>query len=290
MGNARTRSEESVLQVMDGLAWLSQAGMFLVLGLLVKPAELWSMIVPASMIAGFLIFVARPAAVFLSLAPFGFAWREQCFIAWVGLRGAVPIVLALFPVMAGLPDALPLFDITFAVVCISLLLQGSTVPLLARWLDVQLPGRVLPLASHRVWAGEGEPLAMMAFRVQPGCLAEGQTLTIFAAIEGIQHSILLVRKGRRLMPEAGLMLCGGDDVWLLLQSERAEKVAQLFAHQEPQQLHASRRFFGQFVIDAEAPAVELARLYGLSLSDAELRGSVAQLMTGRWIRIRRRRD
>jgi cell volume regulation protein A len=130
---------EPALSAMDGYAWLAQAGMFLLLGLLVTPSAMATTALPALGVAAVLMFVARPAAVWLCLAPFRFRAREVWFIAWVGLRGAVPIVLAMFPLIAGVPDAMLLFNVAFVVVLASLLLQGTTIGLGARRLGVALP-------------------------------------------------------------------------------------------------------------------------------------------------------
>jgi cell volume regulation protein A len=136
------RAAEAVaptLPAMDGYAWLAQAVMFLLLGLLVTPSKLVGTLAPAIGIALVLMFVARPLAVWLCLWPFRFSARETWFISWVGLRGAVPIVLALFPLLAGVPQSALLFDVAFVVVLVSLLAQGSTIGLAARRLGVALP-------------------------------------------------------------------------------------------------------------------------------------------------------
>ncbi|HEY1129507.1 MAG TPA: potassium/proton antiporter [Roseateles sp.] len=124
---------------LNGYTWLAQAVLFLLLGLLVTPHEVWRLIGPALLVAAGLMFIARPAAVLLCLAPLGFDWRSQCFVAWSGLRGAVPIVLAIYPVLAGLPDGWRCFDVAFVVVLLSLLIQGPTLAPLARWLGLNQP-------------------------------------------------------------------------------------------------------------------------------------------------------
>jgi len=139
VANRAAEAVATSLAAMDGYAWLAQAGMFLLLGLLVTPSTLMTFVGPGLAVAATLIFVARPLAVWLCLWPFHFTGKEIWFIAWVGLRGAVPIVLALFPLLAGTPQAPLLFNIAFVVVLTSLLLQGSTIGWLARRLGVHMP-------------------------------------------------------------------------------------------------------------------------------------------------------
>jgi potassium/hydrogen antiporter len=127
------------LDAMDGFAWLAQAALFLLLGLLVNPPELWSDLLPALGVAAVLMLLARPLAVALCLRPLRFAWGEIGFLSWVGLRGAVPVVLALFPLLAAVPQARQLFDIAFVVVLASLLLQGASLTRAARLFGVNLP-------------------------------------------------------------------------------------------------------------------------------------------------------
>jgi len=127
------------LSAMDGFAWLSQASMFLLLGLLVTPSDALEALLPALGVVAVLMLLARPLAVWLMLKPLRFDNREIAFISWVGLRGAVPIVLAIFPVMAGVEDSEIFISVALIVVMASLILQGSTIPWSARRADVVLP-------------------------------------------------------------------------------------------------------------------------------------------------------
>lgn len=139
VANRASSAVAPALAAIDGYSWLSQAGMFLLLGLLVTPSSLLASLGPALVVALALILVVRPLAVWLCLLPFRFSARETWFISWVGLRGAVPIVLALFPLLAGLPQAGLLFNIAFVVVLVSLFVQGTTIGVMARRLGVALP-------------------------------------------------------------------------------------------------------------------------------------------------------
>jgi cell volume regulation protein A len=136
--NRARRQVRPALSAMDGYTWLSQAGMFLLLGLLVTPSELLRTLWPALGVSVVLMLVAWPISVWLCLAPMRFSRQEMAFVSWVGLRGAVPIVLAVFPVMAGVPGEHTFFNVAFVVVITSLLLQGSTVAWSARKLGVAL--------------------------------------------------------------------------------------------------------------------------------------------------------
>ncbi|HRK56013.1 MAG TPA: potassium/proton antiporter [Burkholderiaceae bacterium] len=139
LGNTRARYTRSIVPAMDGLAWLCQASMFLLLGLLASPTSVMQSMGSGVALALLLMFVARPLAVFPCLVFFRFTFREMVFVSWVGLRGAVPIVLAIFPVIAGVDGDKRMLDLAFMVVILSLLFQGATVPLLAKWLGLVLP-------------------------------------------------------------------------------------------------------------------------------------------------------
>src|SRR5262249_52817470 len=132
VGNNQTRAHNSVVVFLDAITWLSQIVMFVLLGLLAWPHRLTETLFGAIAVALTLMLIARPAAVFLCLAPFNFHLNEKIFISWVGLRGAVGIFLASIPLLVGVPGAHIYFDVAFVVVLLSLLVQGWTVALAAR--------------------------------------------------------------------------------------------------------------------------------------------------------------
>ncbi|MEZ0470731.1 potassium/proton antiporter [Luteimonas salinilitoris] len=138
-------SRRTISMFQDGLAWLAQVMMFLTLGLLVFPSELVEVLGPGLAVTAVLMFVARPLSVFLCLAPFrSYGWRAKLFVSWAGLRGAVPIVLATFPVVAGVAGAQDIFNIVFFVVLLSSVIQGPTLGWLARRLELDTPRHKAP--------------------------------------------------------------------------------------------------------------------------------------------------
>jgi cell volume regulation protein A len=141
LGNADFIHRRSLLRFHEALAWLMQIMMLLVLGLLVFPSRLPQVAGVSLLLSLFLVLVARPVAVLLSLAFAKLRFRQKLLIARVGLRGAVPIVLATFPFLAGLPRAELYFDVVFFIVLTSVLLQGTSIPLVARWLRLNVPLR-----------------------------------------------------------------------------------------------------------------------------------------------------
>lgn len=148
-GNRHYAAKRTVSTFQDGMAWLAQVAMFLTLGLLVTPSQLEPVIVPGLAITAILMFVARPISVFVCLAPFHtFGWRAKLFVSWAGLRGAVPIVLATFPMVAGLEGAFAIFNVVFFVVVLSSLIQGPTI----KW-----AANRLAIADHDARAGARQP-------------------------------------------------------------------------------------------------------------------------------------
>jgi cell volume regulation protein A len=283
VGNQRVRAREHVIRVMDGLAWLAQAGMFLILGLLVTPSHLLDHLWPALSIAAFLMLAARPIAVWLSLLPFHFPYREIHYISWVGLRGAVPVVLSIFPVMAGLPYSQLLFDVTFMVVLVSLLVQGMTVAPAARWLQVLLPYRAKPLDMHDLWISGDEVLQLVSFKVEPQSPAVGHVPTTLTR-DPSWHCVLIVRDGKQLIPDQNTTLKVGDEAWILVFDEEMDRLAEAFSREEQQGSLAVRNFFGEFVLNAHSPALALAAVYGVRLTPQEEQGTIEDVIAKRLAR------
>ncbi|WP_277252948.1 potassium/proton antiporter [Neptunomonas phycophila] len=281
VGNGHLKQLESISKVMDGLAWLAQAGMFLLLGLLVTPSSLLTHGLEALAIAAFLIFVARPLAVMVCLLPFDFRWSENFYISWVGLRGAVPIVLALYPVIAGLTNANLLFEITFTVVLISLLLQGSTVPLVARWLKVVVPPAPAPTTRFSLIddVNSHYSLELYEFFVQADSLHIPASVVqnVPSATVSTPQLVALVRDKKPMVVNAETELKAGDRIWMLLHPDDVNEVALRFSQQTSESF-LLQNFFGEFSIRGDASLLDLAKVYGVPLEGISAEDTAAELL------------
>jgi cell volume regulation protein A len=266
LGNRRLHAAQNILRVHDGLAWLAQIAMFLVLGLLVTPSALLPQAGPALGIALVLMLVARPLAVWVSLVPFRFPWREQLFIAWVGLRGAVPIILALFPLLVGLERAALYFNVAFFVVLVSLLVQGWTVAPFARLLRLEVPATVGPLQRVNLDAPQEYGHELVGYQIPAEGGMNGQSPARLALPEDCRAAAL-IRGGRVLAPGEVESLQAGDCLYLLAPSAAVEALNELFAAHLPQDYLREQQFFGEFVLNGEATLAEVAMVYGLTLAE-----------------------
>jgi cell volume regulation protein A len=231
LGNGPLPYRTGLVRVHDAMAWFSQVAMFLVLGLLAVPGRLWAVALPGLALALFLVFVARPAAVIASLLPFRFAPREVTFISWVGLRGAVPIILATYPVLAGVEGGRRIFDLVFFVVVISTLVQGAPTRWLAGRLDLVVPGPPSPRAILEIVTRD--PLAgeVLSFYVEPEAAVAGSAIADLPFPEGA--TVMLIVRGHELVPPRGqTTLAPGDHVYIFAKPEESGLVKLLFGRQE----------------------------------------------------------
>jgi cell volume regulation protein A len=231
LGNGPLPYRTGLLRVHDALAWLSQVGMFLILGLLVFPSRLLDVAGVGLAIAALLVFVVRPAVVALCLLPFRYPKKEVLYIGWVGLRGAIPIVLATFPVLAGAPGAERLFDIVFFIVVASALVPGATVAWVTQRLGLQTkeppaPQAVLAIESRQPLQGE-----LMSFYIDEALVVAGMPLEELPLPEESAVT-LIVRNNRLLPPTPGTTLEPGDHVHLISQSEDRPLIQLMFGRPE----------------------------------------------------------
>jgi cell volume regulation protein A len=215
----------------DAAAWLGQVSMFLLLGLLVYPSHLGDVAWVGLGLALLLAFVARPLVVALCLAPFGFERREVACIGWVGLRGAVPIILATFPVMAGVAGAERIFEIVFFVVVVNAILPGATVAWITRKLDLLSdhpppPQAVLEISSTQALDGE-----LVSFHISSALVVAGVRISELPLPEGCRL-LLIVRGASLVAPEGSTVLALDDHVYLFFRPKDRKFVQLLFGSEE----------------------------------------------------------
>jgi cell volume regulation protein A len=261
LGSHRHRATQVIDQAFDAFAWLSQIVLFLMLGLLVKPSALVPVLGPSLVVAAVLMLVARPVAVALCLLPFRYTAREIAFISWVGLRGAVPIFLAIIPVLAGLPDAAMFFGVAFIVVLISLILQGWTVGAAARMLDldvpqlqqtsrldIDLPGR---LGDENTVAGYRVEARSRATSIPVDALPLPPTASV----------LVVVRDGIARSAASAPPLAPGDYVLALARPSDLVSLDRVFGPRRERSRADDRGLLGEFAFDGTTTLAAIAHLY-----------------------------
>jgi cell volume regulation protein A len=274
-GNSGIRAQANLKRFQDGVSWLAQIIMFLVLGLFATPSQFLA-ILPVSVALGlFLIFVARPVAVWLCLIPFRFQRQETAFISWVGLRGAVSILLAITPLLGGLEHGRAIFNTAFIVVLVSLVIQGWTVGPLARRLGLIVPQRIGPLEKVELELPGSAHHELLAYTVVAGSpVARGERIPRWA------RPSLVVRDGRSMKYQDSGRLVAGDHVYIFVSDRYPRLLDRLFASRA-EVSPDDADFFGEFTVDPKGSAGELEANYGAELTEAERKLTIGQLMRQR---------
>lgn len=276
IGNQRGRHLNFILPVHDGLAWLSQIGLFLMLGMLVSPSEMVSYAIPGTLLALILVFIARPLAVVLLIKPFfSFRWREVAFLSWVGLRGAVPIVLSIFPVIGGVENATLYFNVAFFVVLLSLLIQGTTLSPMARWLKVEVPTSVEPNRRGALGVMPENDFEMFVYQVENEAL-EDVPIRLLRFPSGALISVLF-RRHAMLHPKGSTRLRLGDMLCVIGRTDDLPALNRLFNGDA--RLKRERAFFGTFTLEGGALMSDVAHAYGLSLNPEEPEMTLGEFMS-----------
>ncbi|MEQ1952695.1 potassium/proton antiporter [Mesorhizobium sp. CN2-181] len=274
-GNSDIRAVSVLKRFQDGMSWLAQIIMFLVLGLFATPSQFLP-ILPAAIALGLvLIFVARPLAVWLCLIPFSMPRQETAFISWVGLRGAVSILLAITPILGGLEHGRLIFNTAFIVVLVSLVVQGWTVGPLARWLGLIVPARLGPLQKVELELPGSAHHELLAYTVVAGSpVLRGQRIPRWA------RPSLVVREGRSIKFQDAGRLVAGDHVYIFVPDRYPRLLDRLFASRtevDPE----DEDFFGAFAVDPARPATDLEMAYEAKLAEPERGLTIGALMVAK---------
>jgi len=231
LGNGPLPYRSGLLRVHDAAAWFAQVGMFLVFGLLVRPSDLVAVADVGLGVALGLAAVARPAAVALCLLPFRYPLREIAYIGWAGLRGAVPIILALYPVLVGVDDARRIFDVVFFVAVVNAVVPGATLRQVTRRFGLEgkappAPHAVLEITSTRLLSEE-----MMSFYIHAASAVSGSAIAELP-FPADAAALLVVRGQELIAPRGTTVLAPGDHVYVFSRPEDKPFLQLLFGREE----------------------------------------------------------
>ncbi|MFN8256175.1 MAG: potassium/proton antiporter [Bacteroidales bacterium] len=225
IGNQELIHKKKILKSFDSFAWLMQIILFLTLGLLVFPRQIIPVIGIGLIISVFLIVVARPVSVFISLLPFKIQNRSRLFISWVGLRGAVPIVFAIYPLLAGVEKANMIFNIVFFISITSVLIQGTTLPLVAKWLHLSLPEKLKPRTQTDIVLNDGIMSSLTEIIIPDNCAIIGKQIVQL----GLPKTTLISfinRNNKYITPNGSTTILSEDKLYIL--SENKDSLEKVF--------------------------------------------------------------
>ncbi len=279
IGNHRLVQLRNVIPFHNAVAWLAQIVMFIVLGLLSFPSRLLAVVTPGLAIAAILIFVSRPVAVLLSVWWGKFTGKELVFLSWVGLKGAMPITLATFPLMAGIAEADEIFDVVFFVVLVSAVLQGWSLPWIARRLGVAIPLRPKPPVTLELSSLQEVEGDIVDYFVDRDCRASGKLIRDLALPENVVVA-LIVHEQQIKLPQGSTRIEPGDHVIVVLRPSVRKLVDRLFCRSTDVATDSSQEFLVEFPIRATVTIQEFEQLYDLHLSGP------AEMTLAQWIKQR----
>ena len=265
IGNGRLVFQRGILLFHDAAAWLSQIVMFVVLGLLSFPSRLVDVAWHGLAIGAVLMLVARPLAVMPFLFPFGYNWRESIFVSWVGLKGAVPITLATFPLMFGTPHATLMFDVVFFVVVLSALVQGSSLTYAARRLGLEVPVEMTPPVTLEISSLRHVEGDIVDYTVGNDSRAAGRQVKDLALPDGVVIA-LIARHDQTIPPQGKTRIEAGDHVIVVLRPATRQLVDQAFANRADTNVDELAGL--EFPLRGTTTVAELEDMYGIVMDTA----------------------
>ncbi len=277
VASRRVVFQRGILVFHDGVAWLAQVCMFVMLGLLSFPSRLLAVAGPKLLITAVLVLVARPLAVALSLAPLRFRWREIVFISWAGLKGAVPIVLGTFPLLLGLRGSEALFDVVFFVVLVSALLQGWTLAPLARLLKLEAPHAPVPAMSLEITSLQHVHGDIVQYTLTDASRITGRTVRELALPDGAVVA-MIAHENRIVPPRGSTRLRAGDHVFVVLTPGARTLVDRIFTGEAENVTALPMEV--EFPLRGETTVGELEEFYGIMV-DADPTHTLEEVLRDR---------
>ncbi|UXP30712.1 potassium/proton antiporter [Reichenbachiella agarivorans] len=225
LGNQNIIHKRTIIKLFDGLAWLMQIILFLTLGLLVFPSHVLPFVGIGILISLFLIFIARPLSVFISLIPFKMKMRRRFYISWVGLRGAVPIVFATYPLLAGIDKADMIFNVVFFISVTSVIIQGTTLSVVAKWLHVALPQKAKRKTPVDLLLSEDAKTTMTEIEIPRGGFVVGKRIV---EIQFPKSTIIaMISRDNRFITPSGSTILEANDILMIL-SDNQEGIDKIY--------------------------------------------------------------
>ncbi|UJL45478.1 potassium/proton antiporter [Virgibacillus sp. NKC19-16] len=228
IGNSGLKQRNSILRFNEGFSWIAQIGMFFILGLFVVPSDLFTLttVINGLILSIVLMFIARPIASFISVIGMKFNLKEKLFISWAGLRGAVPIVLAIFPMLAGLEHSQLYFNVIFFVVLTSTVLQGTTISLAARKLNLVKPGQSNPIQTMDLLSVGKKELEIVEYKIGRDTQLNGKRIQDIGFPKST-NIILIIRDGETISPHGRLIFQEEDELYVLTPDSERETLEEL---------------------------------------------------------------
>ncbi|WP_408009169.1 potassium/proton antiporter [Pseudalkalibacillus sp. A8] len=234
IGNAEIVYRHSISRFSEGFAWMMQILMFIILGLLVFPADVftWDIIWKSLLISAILMLIARPIAVYVSTLRMNFTNKELAFLSWAGLKGAVPIVLATFPLLSNIENSQLIFNVVFFVVLTSCLIQGATITKVADKLGLTGPKKTTPIHSIELVSLRKASAEMLEYEMEEGAAIIGEKLVDIPFPDGSLINAI-IRNDKLITPTGNTVIHAGDFLYILTSKKSKEKLKRLLKEKEP---------------------------------------------------------